>query len=539
MPSYKTMQNLRRICQTLFLLFFLWLLINTFYHGLVQEGEEVLESLPYPVSLFLHIDPLALLSTLLATGTIYTDLLWALVVIVPTLFLGRVFCGWVCPFGTIHNLFSRRAKTPRKLRFARNSPGKHQAVKYGVLIFVLGSALAGTLFAGILDPLCFLIRSLGLSILPALDRIARGTLDLFPEGAAALTEGVHRFLDQQFLGPSEPRFHGGWFLGALFLVIVGLNLYMPRFWCRVLCPLGALLALLSRFVIFGIHKDRSACKECTLCTLSCQGAAGPGQDVKWKPAECFMCFNCLGVCPKGSLEFKAGIQSATTDSGVDFSRRGFVASFALGAAALPLARAARDPAIDHAPLAIRPPGSCAEKEFIKRCIKCGQCMKVCPNNAIHPAVHEAGLEGFWSPIIIPRIGYCEPTCTLCSKVCPTGAIRLFTETDKKANRVKIGTAFFERGRCLPWAMATDCMVCEEFCPTTPKSIWFEKREIQGPDGKMKLVNLPHVEPSICNGCGVCEYVCPVADRAAILMSSVGESRSRDNRIVIQESKKAQ
>jgi formate hydrogenlyase subunit 6/NADH:ubiquinone oxidoreductase subunit I len=161
-------------------------------------------------------------------------------------------------------------------------------------------------------------------------------------------------------------------------------------------------------------------------------------------------------------------------------------------------------------------------------------MKVCPNNAIHPALLQAGFEGIWSPVIIPRIGYCEPSCTLCSEVCPTGAIRAFTAEDKKENRVRIGTAFFDRGRCLPWAMAKNCMVCEEFCPTSPKSIWFEKTTLTLPDGSTIELSRPHVDAEICTGCGVCENVCPVADRAAIRVTSVGESRSSRNRILLRD-----
>ncbi|MBU0753576.1 MAG: 4Fe-4S binding protein [Planctomycetes bacterium] len=532
MPSYKTLQWARRISQALFLLFFFWLLVNTFYQGLVGEGELLREALPYPVSLFLQIDPLAALSTLLATGSVYSELLWSLIIIIPTLFLGRWFCGWVCPFGTVNNLFSNGSNLTRKLRVKRNGSGKHQRIKYAVLLFVLGSAVAGTLFVGFLDPLCFLIRSLGLSILPALDRLGRSTIDLLPQNAAPVAESMHRFMDQHFLGADLPRFQGGFFIGVLFLVVVALNRFMPRFWCRVICPLGALLGLLSRFIVFGIHKKEDACAGCTLCTQVCQGAADPGHGVPWKPSECFLCFNCLKICPKESLDYRRTVQSLSTESKVDFSKRGLLGFFALGIAALPLARSGRDPRIDHGPGAVRPPGACDETAFLERCIKCGQCMKVCPNNALHPAAWEAGFEGVWSPVLVPRIGYCEPTCTLCSQVCPTGAIRHFQESDKKENSVKIGTAFFDRGRCLPWAMGKECMVCEEFCPTSPKSIWFEKQEIQGPDGNRVMRNLPHVNPALCTGCGVCEHVCPVADRSAVRVTSVGESRSKENRILI-------
>ena len=79
---------------------------------------------------------------------------------------------------------------------------------------------------------------------------------------------------------------------------------------------------------------------------------------------------------------------------------------------------------------LRPPGALDESDFLSRCIRCGECMKVCPNNALQPTLTEAGLEGLWTPTLVPRIGYCEPSCVLCSEVCPTGAIWQITPREK-------------------------------------------------------------------------------------------------------------
>jgi ferredoxin len=180
-------------------------------------------------------------------------------------------------------------------------------------------------------------------------------------------------------------------------------------------------------------------------------------------------------------------------------------------------------------------------------------MKVCPNDALHPALMEAGIEGIWTPILIPRIGYCEPSCVLCGQVCPTGAIQKITEEQKLGNAqgalgaqkpISIGTAFYDQGRCLPWAMGTPCIVCEEFCPTSPKAIWVEEVDapkrlpVFGANGApppMKTVHLqrPHVDPSLCIGCGACEKVCPVQDKPAVYVTSVGESRSKTNVILLE------
>jgi ferredoxin len=182
------------------------------------------------------------------------------------------------------------------------------------------------------------------------------------------------------------------------------------------------------------------------------------------------------------------------------------------------------------PALIRPPGSLAEEDFLAHCIRCGECMKVCPTNAIHPTLLEAGLEGLWSPVLKMKIGYCEYECTLCTQVCPTQAIKKLTVEEKQ--QVKIGLAFIDKNRCLPYAFARSCIVCEEHCPTPKKAIWFEEVEVVNSRGEKVLVKQPHVDPELCIGCGICETKCPVADHGAVFVTSVGEGRNPKNQILL-------
>ncbi len=184
------------------------------------------------------------------------------------------------------------------------------------------------------------------------------------------------------------------------------------------------------------------------------------------------------------------------------------------------------------PKLIRPPGAVSEREFLQRCIRCGECMKVCPTNAIQPTLFEGGFEGMFSPALNMRIGYCEYECTLCSQSCPTHAIRKIDLEGKQ--KIKIGLAYIDKNRCLPYAYARTCIVCEEHCPTPTKAIWFEEVSVEKMRGERVLVKQPHVDPDLCIGCGICEAKCPVADQAAVSVMSVGESRNPKNQIFLED-----
>jgi MauM/NapG family ferredoxin protein len=325
----------------------------------------------------------------------------------------------------------------------------------------------------------------------------------------------------------RPSFVQGSFIGLLFLGILALNLVRKRFWCRYACPLGALLALISRFSVLNHKLDNEACNDCKLCLATCSGGARPYPRSDWRGSECVLCMNCHSVCPTQAVSFKLG-RPEPDSRRTDLKRRYVILSGAAGLGALALMRLNPVREAGAADL-IRPPGSVEEAEFLRRCVKCGECMKVCITNGLHPTFMQAGFEGIWSPVLVPRIGYCEFNCTLCGQVCPTDAIEeLSLEVKQKR---KIGLAFVDRNRCLPYAFGISCIVCEEHCPTSPKAIEFESRMIAAADGEMEL-KLPLVDPEVCTGCGICEHVCPVGESAAIRVSSVGEDRSEKNRIIL-------
>lgn len=553
--SIRLLRWARRLTQAVSLGVFLFFLTQTTFRGSFSAAADVPVRLPFPVELFFLINPFGALLTLLSSHTLYRGLLWALATVAVTLVFGRAFCGWVCPFGTLHHFFgwvlpSRKNKGAARIAANRTHPIR-QRVKYYLLYAFLGAAVVGSGFGGTFDPIALAVRGLGLSVLPVLQYTAGAAMRMAADSNVRVLQGAadasQFVLSRSLWQSSQFHYHEGWLLGVVVIALFFMNRVIPRFWCRVLCPLGALLGVTARHALVGMDKSHQKCTDCNLCLVHCQGADSPQGGVKWRQDECHVCLNCENACPEDVIKFRwlPGRQSTTTRP--DTQRRTALASVAAGVAMVPAARAADALDVNYNAKLIRPPGAVDEREFLARCIRCGECMKVCPNNALHPAMWEAGVEGIWTPILIPRVGYCEPSCVLCGQVCPTGAIRRITEKEKMGvgqPPVRLGTAFYDFGRCLPWAMQTPCIVCEEFCPTSPKAIWTEEVEVPlrdskpGPEGSapaMKSVKLqrPHVDPSLCIGCGACEKVCPVQDRPAVYVTSVGESRSRTNVILLE------
>ena len=579
-----TIRTARRVSQIFFVLLLVWFCVAA------TLGDRFWQLRGWPVNWLLELDPLAGLATLLATRTLYAGLLWGLATVALTVVLGRVFCGWVCPFGAMHQFVGwlGRRRLRSKLRVEANRYRPAQRLKYYVLAaFLTAAALAplgaGTLLIGLLDPLPLVQRSISLVLLPLAERSGALTLSPLP-----------RFYD------------GAGLIAAVFATALALNLWVPRFYCRFVCPLGALLGLLGRFALWRIGRTGEGCTGCLRCERNCEGACRPTGRIQI--SECVMCVNCLDDCAHGAIAYRTRPSSEGEALLPDLRRRGFLLSAATGLLAAPTLRLGAATGPNWNPDLIRPPGALAEEDFLARCIKCGQCMRVCPTNVIQPSGLESGLEGLWTPRLNFRIGTsgCQHNCIACGQVCPTAAIRPLSLEERRglqsfAGRgpVRIGTAFVDRGRCLPWAMDTPCIVCQENCPVSPKAIftrevftpvraaapatvaraegsrivlqgdtlvagrfgtgdyhvllpdgsrlritangpgWVETEPAPGPGtpaGSALAVQIrlqqPVVDPRHCIGCGVCEHECPVLGRRAIRVTAENESREPHHRMML-------
>lgn len=512
MKSKKTIPSYywRRVSQLACLALFFFLFINTDYSG----SDEI----KYAVNILFRIDPLLALCASVAAGFFIVLMLPALITLLLTLIFGRSFCGWVCPMGTL--LDGCQTIIPAK---KQGRAGRYQSWKFYLLGFLLVGAWFGLPLAGFVDPFSILVRGLSLAVDPAINALSTTffsyTYQEAPVWVNGLTEPIYAFLKATIL-PFNQKYYDLVLLSlAILLLVFLLERLERRFFCRNICPLGALLAVTARYSLLR-GKAGTKCGTCRTCQDICRmGAIDEERTIS--PLDCNLCLDCVYHCPANKISFTFGGLSPGKSS-FALSRRTFVGSLALGAV-LPFFLKSRTLALEADPLLIRPPGALAEEDFLGRCVRCGECMKVCIGNGLQPAFLQGGFEAMFSPILKARTGYCEYNCTLCGQVCPSGAIRELTVPAKK--KEKIGNAMFDKNSCLPYAKGIPCMVCEEHCPTFDKAIKFREAVMENSRGEKVRVKQPYLVDELCVGCGICETKCPLPGPSAIIVTSAGESRN--------------
>ena len=145
---------------------------------------------------------------------------------------------------------------------------------------------------------------------------------------------------------------------------------------------------------------------------------------------------------------------------------------------------------------LRPPGGQDEASFISRCLRCDRCRSICPTSAIGLAHLSDSILDARTPVMKFHLGYCN-FCNKCVEVCPTQALKPFD-----IETVKIGFAKVQKDICIAWD-SSGCKVCMSACPYQAITLDEQGR--------------PVVDPKKCNGCGICEKVCP----ALVLRTYIG------------------
>ncbi|MDI6740204.1 MAG: 4Fe-4S binding protein [Candidatus Edwardsbacteria bacterium] len=494
---------IRRLAQSASVLFFIYI---------VWAAKYPLKGFVNPAAVF-WFDPLAMAVTAIAGRVLLAGLLYAAATLVLTFIFGRFFCGWVCPLGGLLDLWSYALRKIVRRKYSERAPSAFRHIKYVQLALLIVLALFGLQLAWLFDPITIFVRTFSYNVLPAINN---GVEQAF--GFALQKMGFPEWLDRAYqalkenaLNLSGSAYPHTWPIFAVAVVVFALAVIKPRLWCRYFCPLGGMLAFVSKFTPF--RRRVSACTNCAACRNACRmNAIKP--DNSYLPDECALCLECVIRCPgKTAFSFSKGRESAGHTDAKGITRRQFL--FSLGSAATACVLATPKKLLgsgSNAPRpVIRPPGARPEDEFVRRCIRCGNCIKICITNGLQPALLESGWQGVWTPRMDTAIGYCEHRCNLCGQVCPTGAIKNLTLEQKIIT--KLGTANVLRQICIPWTTGEGCLVCEEQCPIPEKAVKREKRVVN-----QRPVEVPVVDRRLCVGCAICENKCPVRPRRAITVT---------------------
>ena len=469
--------------------------------------------------IFFETNPSLMILTAISGREILHKLPAVLLILVPSMLLGRFFCGWICPMGTmIDAVGAVRSRGNRLSEKANRNVRVTKLVLWGIL---LALALAGVQYAWALDPITMAGRFVSMIVMPALAYLVDG---FFRLGAMLPVVGdwmddAGRGLD---IGGSSARAYGvaaSWAMTGLFLMATAVAVWIPRLWCRSLCPLGAFYALVGRFAPMGRHT--TGCNSCGICTAKCRMGA-ISNDGEYEKGECILCMDCVYDCPTGKtrLGFKQDRQVEKHGGGSGITRAQFIAMTAVPIAAGLVSRRIWAAGIIPLPMdPIRPPGAGPERNLSTLCVRCGNCMKVCPTNVIQPRMSGAGLADLWTPFMEYSVGYCEYNCNKCGEVCPTGALKELPIGVKR--RTVLGLAQVDKKKCYPWNSGGECLVCEEHCPIPDKAIKRVKRGIGGG----RTVECPAVDAELCIGCGICQNKCP-ADPVAIMIAPLVEAEGK-------------
>lgn len=484
--------------------------------------DELARKEVLPAETFLVIDPLVSLSTAIAARSWVWSLVCAGIILVVCVFIPRGFCGYLCPLGTLIDLFDWAiGKRVKRFRVANDGWWVH--IKYYLLLAVLVAAFCGVLVSG---------------YVAAIPVITRGMLFL----GEPLQSGLAR---EWHLVP--PMNFGHVVSILLFLGVLALGLLKPRFWCKYVCPSGAVFSVANLFRV-SERKVEDTCINCNKCVQICPfDAIKP--DFTTRVTDCTLCQTCGGVCPTQSIKFVDRWNFANLKTVNDpptgetaLGRRGFISLLTgsgvgvAGGSAIAATTKLWGANLDdpNAFRPVRPPGSVPEPEFLDMCIRCGECFKACPNNVLQVEGFEQGLEGLWAPMVKADWAGCESSCNACGQVCPTGAIRALPLAEKKVARM--GLAIVDLHTCLPHANREACQLCVDECHAAGyHAIEFVQVHTETDASGNPIEGTGHLAPVVmadkCVGCGICQTRCygiNVAEKHLLKKSAIiihaGEGR---------------
>lgn len=484
----------RRVVQAGFFLAFLaffcyvcWPYGGTTYADHRESKEKV------AAETFLILDPLVSLSTAIASRSWVWSLAAAGVILLVCVCIPRGFCGYVCPLGTVIDLFDWAiGKRVNRFKLKDDARGGWVNLKYYLLLACLVAGMFGILLTGFVAAIPVITRAMLFVVSPLQMGLERGFYQI-------------------------PAWNGGHVVSlVLFLAVLGLGLFRRRFWCQYVCPSGALFSL-GNLLRVTERKVESSCISCNKCVEVCPFDAIKN-DYTTRTADCTLCQSCGGVCPTHSIKFVprwdfSNLKTEEAPPDLKPSRRGFLSATLAGAATALSVRRLFGADVADTPsreLPVRPPGSVPEQEFLEKCIRCGECFQACPNNVLQPMGFKQGLEGLWTPEVVANWAGCESGCNNCGQVCPTGAIRALPMEEKRVARM--GLAIVDPQTCLPIAGREACRMCVDECNAAGyHAIEFARVHVKVDEEGEPIPDSGFLAPVVladqCVGCGLCQTRC--------------------------------
>ncbi len=362
-----------------------------------------------------------------------------------TVLFGRVYCSILCPLGLLQEgvMF---------LLHRRNIPYRPSRFYYLISAAVLG----GTCIGGTV----FFIR----------------WIDPYSVFGAAVS---------------------GTLYGLLFLMgLAGLVAWKGRLFCTHICPLGAVLGLISKKSLYQMQMDAQKCILCAACARVCPTGSIDVRNKTVNNETCIRCFKCLNGCARNSLFYgRRPVQPVPFNPD---RRRWLKTSAVLGLffVSVKAGWVWAQTMASSVKKVIVPPGAGSAEKLVNRCLNCNLCVQNCPMHIIakadetYPAVH-IDFNG----------RYCRFDCHRCSDVCPAGALKRMTLAQKQ--KTQIGLAEIDTQICVK------CGRCVSVCP---KEAVTKKRRA-----------FPVVDEQKCIGCGLCQSICPVQ---AIQIAAVEEQTNK-------------
>lgn len=432
------------------------------------------------------------------------------VLVVLTLLFGRIYCSVICPLGVLQDIFGWLGKKAKKNRYTYSKALSW--LRYGVMVLAIGCwflgiasiiqllapySAFGCIATNLLQPLWMTGNNMLASIAAYYDSYAFYHTDIWMRALPSLVIAI-----------------------ITLLVLAILAWRNGRTYCNTICPVGTLLALLSRFSWLKIQFDKSKCKNCSMCTKNCKSSCIDYKTHTVDYSRCVVCGNCIASCKYGALKFvkvsgksRKAVNPSQSNPSSD-SRRSFLLSSALLTTAA-LAQQ-KDKMMDGGLAEIEdkvapkrqtpliPPGALSAKNMAKRCTGCQLCISQCPNQVLRPSDN---LLHLMQPIMSYERGYCRPECNRCSEVCPTGAIQPITPEDKISTQ--IGHAVWIKKNCIPLTDGVTCGNCARHCPTGAIEM------VPSDPNDKESPAVPAINETRCIGCGACEYLCPARPFSAI------------------------